>query len=361
LLRRVNPLGRRRAKGLYETIGFRSSFPRDRIVFLENEYDLGVRNGMLGTVERVETGRIVAGLDGKGDSISIPTDEYRSFDHGYATTIHKTQGATVDRSFVLASATMDRHLTYVAMTRHRDDVKLYAGQDEFADRLAGRLIEHGKAPYENAAGNRASYYVTLENDRGQQHTIWGLHLQRAMKEAAPKIGDKIRLQHTGSETVQLPNGQTAERNSWRVQSADELAYRQLEARLSRSGAKETTLDYTRDFAERRGISEPSSVRSESEPRSERGVDARANPGRTAGGAAGHRGRKGRRRSRASFPAGTVSISRAEFLKPAGGFIPLIQRKITTGDALCRCNHIRVLPTLQSVQPGAAIERAMRRD
>ncbi|WP_081455395.1 hypothetical protein [Roseibium aggregatum] len=34
----------------------------------------------------------------------------------YATTIHKSQGATVDRAYVLASATMDRHLTYVAMT-----------------------------------------------------------------------------------------------------------------------------------------------------------------------------------------------------------------------------------------------------
>ncbi|MGO8041233.1 hypothetical protein, partial [Rhizobium leguminosarum] len=44
---------------------------------------------------------------------------------------HKTQGATVDRSFVLASTTMDRHLTYVAMTRHREAVQLYAGLDAF--------------------------------------------------------------------------------------------------------------------------------------------------------------------------------------------------------------------------------------
>jgi ATP-dependent exoDNAse (exonuclease V) alpha subunit len=39
----------------------------------------------------------------------------------------------VDRSFVLASETMDRHLTYVAMTRHREEAALYAGRDEFAD------------------------------------------------------------------------------------------------------------------------------------------------------------------------------------------------------------------------------------
>ena len=61
--------------------------------------------------------------------------DYQAIDHGYATTIHKNQGATVDRSYVMASGTMDRHLTYVAMTRHRDGVQLYAAQDEFSDQL----------------------------------------------------------------------------------------------------------------------------------------------------------------------------------------------------------------------------------
>jgi hypothetical protein len=70
---------------------------------------------------------------------------YQSFDHGYATTIHKTQGATVDRAFVLASQTMDRHLTYVSMTRHRDRVQLYAGRDAFRDNrdLAATLGRSG--------------------------------------------------------------------------------------------------------------------------------------------------------------------------------------------------------------------------
>ncbi len=36
---------------------------------------------------------------------------------------------------------MDRHLAYVALTRHRDAVGLYAGQDAFPDfaALVGRL------------------------------------------------------------------------------------------------------------------------------------------------------------------------------------------------------------------------------
>ncbi len=232
--------------------GKRAFGPGDRIIFLENNRDLGVKNGMLGTVEHVEPGKIIARLDGRGgDSVSIPTDSYQAIDHGYATTIHKNQGATVDRAFVLASSTMDRHLTYVAMTRHRDSVQLYADIKEFAS--AGRLVDHGIAPYEHNPQSRESYFVTLENDKGERHTVWGVDLKRAMREASPKIGDRISLQHEGATPVTLPDGTKAERNAWRVVKGDALAYEQLTSRLSRSGAKEATLDYVSDFAERRGI------------------------------------------------------------------------------------------------------------
>ena len=239
----------------------------DRIVFLENNRDLGVKNGMLAMVDHVEPGRIVATLDGRGDSVSVPMGDYQAIDHGYATTIHKNQGATVDRAYVMASGTMDRHLTYVAMTRHRDGVQLYAAQDEFTN--AGRLVEHGAAPYEHQPGKSDSYFVTLENYKGEQRTLWGVDLERAMKEAAPEIGEKIGLQHEGSTPVTLPDGTQTHRNAWKVQDAGELAYDQLERRLSRSGVKETTLDYTRDFAERRGIAEQMGVRSEIEIPAER--------------------------------------------------------------------------------------------
>ncbi len=232
--------------------GKRAFGPGDRIIFLENNRDLGVKNGMLGTVEHVEPNKIIARLDGRGgDSVSIPTDSYQAIDHGYATTIHKNQGATVDRAFVLASSTMDRHLTYVAMTRHRDSVQLYADIKEFAK--AGRLVDHGVAPYEHNRQARENYFVTLENDKGERHTVWGVDLKRAMRDASPEIGDRILLRHDGATPVTLPDGTQAERNAWRVVKGDALAYQQLTSRLSRSGAKETTLDYISDFAERRGI------------------------------------------------------------------------------------------------------------
>ncbi|WP_420832212.1 Ti-type conjugative transfer relaxase TraA [Rhizobium cauense] len=125
---------------VYNTHDGERAFARgDRIILLENNRDLGVRNGMLGTVEAVETDALRVCLDGSAGAgksvrtVLIPVDSYRSFDHGYATTIHKSQGATFDRAFVMASTTMDRHLTYVAMTRHREDARLYVGRDEMTD------------------------------------------------------------------------------------------------------------------------------------------------------------------------------------------------------------------------------------
>jgi Ti-type conjugative transfer relaxase TraA len=132
------------------TEGERAFAKGDRILFRENDRDLGVKNGMLGTVERVEPGRLEVRLDnakgpGAGRSVSVSMADYAAVDHGYATTIHKAQGATVDRTYVLASGTMDRHLTYVSMTRHRDAVTLYAGRDEFKDKeaLSARLSRAG--------------------------------------------------------------------------------------------------------------------------------------------------------------------------------------------------------------------------
>ncbi|MGO4569230.1 BID domain-containing protein [Rhizobium sp. 2YAF20] len=57
----------------------------------------------------------------------------------------------------------------------------------------------------------------------------------------------------------------------RFHRADDLAFRQLEERLSRAGLKETTLDYVSDFVERRGIAEQFGVRSEIEVGAEKGV------------------------------------------------------------------------------------------
>ncbi|MGO6984213.1 Ti-type conjugative transfer relaxase TraA [Rhizobium leguminosarum] len=112
----------------------------DQVVFLKNEGSLGVKNGMFAKVLEAAPGRIVAEV-GEGEhrrQVTVEQRFYNNLDHGYATTIHKSQGATVDRVKVLASLSLDRHLTYVAMTRHREDLAVYYGSRSFAK--SGGLI-----------------------------------------------------------------------------------------------------------------------------------------------------------------------------------------------------------------------------
>ena len=112
--------------------GERHFAPGERVMFLKNDRELGVRNGTLGTVTEVKRDAMRVVLDGAAErEISFNVRDYAALDYGYAATVHKAQGATVDRSFVLATPGMDRHLAYVGMTRHRESAELYAGRDDF--------------------------------------------------------------------------------------------------------------------------------------------------------------------------------------------------------------------------------------
>ena len=104
----------------------------DRIMFLRNERGLGVKNGTLGSIEQVTSQRMAVRTD-DGRSVAFDTKDYAHIDHGYAATIHKAQGMTVDRAYVLATPGMDSHGAYVALSRHRDGVDLHYGRDDFAD------------------------------------------------------------------------------------------------------------------------------------------------------------------------------------------------------------------------------------
>jgi len=117
---------------LFQTeTGKRAFGAEDRIVFTRNDKELGVKNGMLGTVRQASNGKMVVHIDGdEAQKVTFDPTIFRSFDHGYAVTIHKSQGVTVDQAYVLGSRSMDKHLAYVAMTRHREDVRLYTSAED---------------------------------------------------------------------------------------------------------------------------------------------------------------------------------------------------------------------------------------
>ncbi|RAI37031.1 Ti-type conjugative transfer relaxase TraA [Rhodoplanes serenus] len=120
--------------------GGRAFAPGDRVMFLQNERGLGVKNGTLGTIEQVSAQSMTVRAD-DGRNVSFDLKDYNKIDHGYAATIHKAQGMTVDRTHILATPGMDAHGSYVALSRHRDGMDLHYGRDDFAsrDRLVNTL------------------------------------------------------------------------------------------------------------------------------------------------------------------------------------------------------------------------------
>tara|TARA_R110002072_G_scaffold251266_2_gene410120 strand:- start:8689 stop:11388 length:2700 start_codon:yes stop_codon:yes gene_type:complete len=115
----------------------------------------------------------------------------------------------------LRTARDERRAMFKEATREAD-LALGGDQRGTGDWNVGRLVKHGSDHYEHDKTNSNSYYVTLENDKGESRTIWGVDLGRAMDEADPKAGDKIGLEHMGAKMVTLPDGTAAKRNTWKV-------------------------------------------------------------------------------------------------------------------------------------------------
>ena len=170
----------------------------DRLMFLRNDRELGVKNGSLGTLQSVSTQRIAVLLD-DGKSVAFDIRNYDHIDHGYAATIHKSQGVTVDRAHVLATPGMDQHSSYVALSRHRDSVDLHYGRDDFVDagKLA-RVLSRGRAK------DMVSDYGL---DAGMERRFAerrGIRFRERVAEIVRKVPEKVRGMFEGLRVPQAP-------------------------------------------------------------------------------------------------------------------------------------------------------------
>lgn len=180
----------------------------DRIMFLRNDRDLGVKNGTLGTVESTSQVRMAVQLD-DGRSIAFDIKDYANIDHGYAATIHKAQGMTVDRTHVFATSGMDRHSAYVGLSRHRDRVDLHYGQDDFADQ--GRLVR--TLSRERAKDMASDYAREPERQFAERR---GITFRERVAALVRKVPEKIRGMFEG---LRLPVASPVEP----IRSAEEEA------------------------------------------------------------------------------------------------------------------------------------------
>lgn len=165
----------------------------DRIIFLKNDRELQVKNGTTGTVEKAADGALVVKLD-NGKITEFNQARYADVDHGYAMTVHKSQGVTVDRAHYLPGKMSDAELNYVAGSRHRDTITIHTtaeGLKEFKDTAERSHAKNTSADYltkAQAEAHQQAYTPHLEASKERLDTL------KAQEKSLPKDNHAERFE-----------------------------------------------------------------------------------------------------------------------------------------------------------------------
>lgn len=108
----------------------------ERVIFTRNSKALGVKNGQLGTLEAWHMNTRTGGIEFRvrmdaGDVAIFDPGQFGHLDHGYAMSVHKSQGVTASNVAVLLSDSMaDKEWSYVAMSRHRQRLRVFVAEGD---------------------------------------------------------------------------------------------------------------------------------------------------------------------------------------------------------------------------------------
>jgi Ti-type conjugative transfer relaxase TraA len=106
----------------------------DRVQFTDTDKRARIYNGNVGTLTGIDagTGRLTATLDG-GRDVTWFAGEFQGFRHGYAGTIYKGQGKTLDHTYLYHTTHWRSAASYVALTRQRESAQVFAARETARD------------------------------------------------------------------------------------------------------------------------------------------------------------------------------------------------------------------------------------
>jgi len=110
----------------------------DRVQFTDTDKKLRIYNGNVGTITRIDpsTGEITVTLDAagkEGREVRWSAADFEGFRHGYAGTIYKGQGKTLDRTYLYHTEHWRSAASYVALTRQRESAEVFVARETARD------------------------------------------------------------------------------------------------------------------------------------------------------------------------------------------------------------------------------------
>ena len=181
----------------------------DRTLQLNGGRDF-VKNNDVWTVQKIsgdqDTQKVTLRHTGHGGKITLDADYLAKHGQlGYAATVHRAQGATVDTAHAILDASTDRAAAYVAATRGRDTNQLYVAlsegetRDEVLETIAG-AYDRNLSAHETVAAEamRTGDVATLgEVYRETADAAW---TAKTRTMAVEVMGAEKAAQFTGTET-----------------------------------------------------------------------------------------------------------------------------------------------------------------
>lgn len=141
----------------------------DRVITLQNDRGLNVKNGQTWTVTDARDGQLTMKRDGDGKELKVSDQQYKHIDHAYSATVHKSQGVTIDRAHVVHDSAMsDRSLSYVAASRHRESMTYHhtsAQRDELLKEMSRARDKDTSADYKRADATDRPRFTRADQPR----------------------------------------------------------------------------------------------------------------------------------------------------------------------------------------------------
>jgi ATP-dependent exoDNAse (exonuclease V) alpha subunit len=145
----------------------------ERIQFRAPDKTLGLANGEFANIDSIDDRRAVLRLD-NGSQLSAAVDRLRHIDHGYASTSHSAQGATVDHVIVnidtaLSLELVNRKQFYVSISRARHGVTVYTDDRQLARHAVGRSREKSLALERSTTFLERGFKIVPEHSTSPRH------------------------------------------------------------------------------------------------------------------------------------------------------------------------------------------------